>query len=154
MPVGMNLRRAMWIESVFPDDSFLQGEKKGFLVTWKLPYAIFSSVCELIPKCPGNESSQFSTLYKSCCSYQKGRGNVVFNLIVKRTNWSIDLYLQVYVSQYRKWRRYGKRTVIMEIELLKINYNLLYQEIPATLVSEISGDDSYRCIKTIIQLSF
>jgi len=35
----------------------------------------------------------------------------------------------------------------MEIKLLKITDNLLYQEIPATLVSEISGDGSYRCIK-------
>ena len=36
---------------------------------------------------------------------------------------------------------------MMEIELLKIIDNLLYQEIPATLVFEISDDGSYRCTK-------
>jgi len=35
----------------------------------------------------------------------------------------------------------------MEIKLLKITDNLLYQEIPASLVSEIYGDGSYRCTK-------
>jgi len=32
-------------------------------------------------------------------------------------------------------------------DIAKINYNLLYQEIPATLVFEISDDGSYRWIK-------
>ena len=35
MSVGMNLKRVMWIESVLHDDSFLEGEKEGFLVEWK-----------------------------------------------------------------------------------------------------------------------
>ena len=37
--------------------------------------------------------------------------------------------------------------MIIETELLKIYHNLLYQEIPVKLVSEISVDGSYRCIK-------
>lgn len=79
-------------------------------------------------KCPKIKPQELKHMYLCVLRYPKSRRNDKRAVIIK-----IELY---YLS-----------CVITEIELLKINHNLLYQEIPVKLVSGISGDGSYRCIK-------